>query len=109
MDFGVWAMEIRYAIFCNCILISSNFIFYLEQGTLEANEESSELLPDKWNDNSESYALRYVKNEKVCVLLATVKNETALLNFLVSYCVCIRLFQNNFILLFSFFEGWLIT
>lgn len=53
------------------------------KATLDANEESSELLPDKWNENSDSYALRYVQDGRVCVLLATVKNDTALLNFLV--------------------------
>lgn len=74
------------------------------QGTLEANEQSSELLPEKWNENSESYGLRYVQGDKVCVFLATVKNETALLNFLVRNLLNFHLNQSYWSL-FSFKVG----
>lgn len=55
------------------------------QKTLKANEEnnSSETLPDNWNENSTSYSLRYVHENQVYILLGTVTNDTVILNLLV--------------------------
>lgn len=55
------------------------------QKTLRDNEasNSSELLPDNWNENTTAYALRYVHEHKVYILLGTVANDTIILNLLV--------------------------
>lgn len=56
------------------------------QKTLRDNEEdnSTEILPANWNENSTAYALRYVHDHKVYILLGTVANDTIILNLLVS-------------------------
>lgn len=55
------------------------------QKTLRDNEtnNSTEKLPQNWNENSAAYALRYVHENKVYILLGTVANDTIILNLLV--------------------------
>lgn len=55
-----------------------------DEKTLRDNEESSstEILPANWNENSTAYALRYVYEHKVYILLGTVANDTIILNLL---------------------------
>lgn len=64
----------------------SNFYFCVcFQKTLRDNEtnNSTEKLPKNWNENSAAYALRYVHENKVYILLGTVANDTIILNLLV--------------------------
>lgn len=68
-------------------------VYFCLQKTLRDNEESSstEILPANWNENSTAYALRYVYEHKVYILLGTVANDTIILNLLVSgYLKCAR-------------------
>lgn len=65
----------------------NNFIFFFSipsQRTLGENEPSSELLPDGWNENGSSYALRYICNGKLYILLGNVANDTLIVNILVN-------------------------
>lgn len=64
------------------------FFRFVTQKTLRDNEatNSTETLPENWNENSTAYALRYVHDQKVYILLGTVANDTIILNLLVSIC-----------------------
>ncbi|XP_055325227.1 proteasome inhibitor PI31 subunit-like [Sitodiplosis mosellana] len=55
-----------------------------DEKTLRDNEasNSTEILPENWNENSTAYALRYVHEQKVYILLGTVANDTIILNLL---------------------------
>ncbi|XP_031633318.1 proteasome inhibitor PI31 subunit-like [Contarinia nasturtii] len=55
-----------------------------DEKTLRDNEEdnSTETLPDNWNENSTAYSIRYVHDHKVYILLGTVANDTIILNLL---------------------------
>ncbi|XP_053673322.1 proteasome inhibitor PI31 subunit-like [Anopheles nili] len=50
--------------------------------TLDNSVEMSELLPEGWNGNSTSYALRYTMNNELYILHGTLSNETMILNLL---------------------------
>lgn len=50
----------------------------------EAND-STETLPDSWNIDKSKYVLRYVHEDRVYILVATVLNETIILHLLVSH------------------------
>ncbi|XP_055627283.1 proteasome inhibitor PI31 subunit [Toxorhynchites rutilus septentrionalis] len=50
--------------------------------TLSESEEKSELLPDGWNANPLSYALRYVNNDQLYILHGTDSRGTMIVNLL---------------------------
>ncbi|KAG4066956.1 hypothetical protein HA402_007704 [Bradysia odoriphaga] len=50
--------------------------------TLSDSDQESELLPDGWNINKVSYALRYKYNNEVFVLLGTVAEDSIVFNLL---------------------------
>ncbi|EDW01524.1 proteasome inhibitor PI31 subunit [Drosophila grimshawi] len=50
--------------------------------TLSEDEEGSELLPDHWNGDSTKYALRYVHNKVLYLLLGHITEDDLILNLL---------------------------
>ena len=52
------------------------------QKTIDTAEEGSELLPDNWN-KAPNYTLRYVKENKLYILMALKSENDLLINFLV--------------------------
>lgn len=58
-------------------------VFFIFQKTLSQSDEESELLPDGWNLNKTSYALRYKYNNEVFILLGMVVDDSIVLNLLV--------------------------
>ena len=58
------------------------FKFIILQATFNASEKGSELIPTEWNSRP-SYALRYVKDGKLHVLLGVKSDTDLLLNFMV--------------------------
>uniref|UniRef100_A0A182Q9T2 Proteasome inhibitor PI31 subunit n=1 Tax=Anopheles farauti TaxID=69004 RepID=A0A182Q9T2_9DIPT len=50
--------------------------------TLDNSVEQSELLPEGWNGNKTSYALRYTLNNELYILHGTVSEETLIVNLL---------------------------
>uniref|UniRef100_A0A182NHY6 Proteasome inhibitor PI31 subunit n=1 Tax=Anopheles dirus TaxID=7168 RepID=A0A182NHY6_9DIPT len=50
--------------------------------TLDNSVEQSELLPEGWNGNNTSYALRYTLNNELYILHGVVVEETLILNLL---------------------------
>lgn len=47
-------------------------------------EVGSEMLPTDWNRNDKTYAIKYILNDNVYVLLGTITEESFIMNFLVS-------------------------
>lgn len=76
-------------VICIIQIVTLPFFRFVAQKTLRDNEvsNSTEILPENWNENSTAYALRYVHEQKVYILLGTVANDTIILNLLVSICV----------------------
>lgn len=54
------------------------------QIVFDASEKGSELLPPEWNLHP-NYALRYVKDEKLHILLGVKSDMDLLLNLMVTY------------------------
>lgn len=50
---------------------------------MSESDEESELLPDGWNINKTSYALRYKYQNEVFILLGMVVDDSIVLNLLV--------------------------
>uniref|UniRef100_A0A182JT18 Proteasome inhibitor PI31 subunit n=1 Tax=Anopheles christyi TaxID=43041 RepID=A0A182JT18_9DIPT len=50
--------------------------------TLNNIVEQSELLPEGWNGNNKSYALRYTMNNELYILHGTLSNDTMIINLL---------------------------
>lgn len=50
---------------------------------LRSNEVGSEMLPTDWNRNDKTYAMKYVLNDNVYVLMGTVSEDSFIMNFLV--------------------------
>lgn len=50
--------------------------------TLSVHDEGSELLPSGWNENQNSYSLRYVFNNELYILLGAVTEELLIINLL---------------------------
>ncbi len=65
--------------------VGNLFIFwhFCLQKTLSESDEESELLPDGWNINKTSYALRYKYQNDVFILLGMVVDDAIVLNLLV--------------------------
>ncbi|XP_055839489.1 proteasome inhibitor PI31 subunit [Episyrphus balteatus] len=66
------------------VLIKSKFrcLGVGDDKTLSEDEESSELLPQGWNDSEDKYSLRYVLDKKLFILLATKSENIFIINFL---------------------------
>lgn len=58
------------------------FKFIIFQAAFNASEKGSELLPTKWNLHP-NYALRYVKDGKLHILLGVKSDTDLLLNWMV--------------------------
>ncbi|EAA04611.3 AGAP007418-PA [Anopheles gambiae str. PEST] len=50
--------------------------------TLNNAVDQSELLPEGWNGNNKSYALRYIMNNELYILHGTLSNDTMIVNLL---------------------------
>lgn len=50
-----------------------------------SHEVGSEMLPTDWNRSDRTYAMKYVLNDNVYVLLGTVSEDTFIMNFLVRF------------------------
>lgn len=66
------------------VLIATKFrcIGVGDDKTLSEDEEGSELLPNGWNNNTDKYALRYVYDKNLYVLLATKSENVLIINLL---------------------------
>lgn len=66
------------------VLIKSKFrcLGVGDDKTLSEDEESSELLPEGWNDSADKYSLRYTLDKKLYILLATKSESIFIINFL---------------------------
>lgn len=66
------------------ILIKSKFrcLGVGDDKTLSDDEESSELLPQGWNDSADKYSLRYTLDKNLFILLATKSESILIINLL---------------------------
>lgn len=64
------------------LLFFSLYLIICFQKTLSESDEKSELLPEGWNNNPHSYALRYVNNGQLYILHGIDSEGTMIVNLL---------------------------
>ncbi|XP_053665351.1 proteasome inhibitor PI31 subunit [Anopheles marshallii] len=77
--------------------------------TLENSIEQSELLPEGWNANNVSYALRYTINNELYNLHGTLSNDTMILNLLHAKTLKVSNVVFNFETTIQSFRGGKVT